>query len=108
MSRGIKVEKREVMGETLYIRTLSGGERAARVLDLMTQVGSKPAIIPDLGALLIVCCECTESGELIHKGENAEVEIAQNSSIAYLRDFMLEALDVSGLGEDAEEIRKNS
>lgn len=105
MTRGIKVVKRTIAGEDVYIKTMSGGAASAQVIELMQQAAGKPSVMLDIGALLITSCLCDENGTLLC----TDLEDARNnSSVSYLVEFGQAALQVSGLKDDAEELVKNS
>jgi len=103
--RGIKIEKRTVQGDEVYIRTMSGGENSAKVIELMQQAAGKPSVMLEIGALLVNSCLCDAQGAL----QCTDYEDARNnSSVSFLIDFAQEALKVSGLNDDAEALVKNS
>jgi hypothetical protein len=107
MALGKKVKKATVDGEDVYIRTLNGGKASARVIELMHKIGTEPQNILELGALMVCLCLCDENGKRVYSDDQIE-EIREEASIGYLKEFTEKALEVSGLGDDAEEVRKNS
>lgn len=104
MKYGIKIIQKEVCGESVNIKTLSGGANAARIIELMGQAEKNPAVLAELAR--IVACEC-----LVDESGNPEFktpeEAGNSCSLGFIKDFMIEALDASGLTEDAGEVRKN-
>jgi hypothetical protein len=105
MSLGVKISQRTVCGESVYIKTLTGGPKAIEIIDLMQRVSAQPSLLVELGALLVVECLCDESGA---KQYTDQEWVRANAGIGFLKEFAIAALDVSGLGDDAEEVRKNS
>jgi len=104
MALGIKITEREVGGEKVFIRTLNGGAHATRVLELLTRAAKEPHLIAQIGALLVVSCLCDAAGKPLYD----DVDIVRdNAAISFLREFTEAALELSGLGDDAAEVKKN-
>jgi len=106
MSLGKRVAEKEVFGEKVHIRTLSGGKMAAEIIDLLQQVEGKPSLIIDVGAMLVVACLCDQEGERLYKDDQLE-EVKNEAAIGFLTEFVEAALDHSGLNDDADDLRKN-
>lgn len=107
MSLGKKVVSATVCGEPCHIRTMNGGKQAAEAIELMQKIATQPHLIADLGALMVCICHCDESGRRTYSDEQIDY-IKEEASIGYLKEFTEKALEVSGLGDDAEELAKNS
>ena len=105
MSYGIKIVEKEVFGEKVRIRTLNGGAIAAQVIELLQQVGHKPGLLPEIGALLVVGCLVDAEGRQVFSDPN---QARENTALGFLSAFVPVALQVSGFAEDAEAIGKNS
>lgn len=102
MAYGIKVEKKTIFGQTVHIRTLTG-ELGAQVIDLTQRVGNEPALIVELGSLMVAGCLCDDQGTLILPDP---AEAIKQCALGFLTEFAVAALDVSGLGDDADAIAK--
>lgn len=105
MNLGVKVEKATVAGVEVFIKTLTGGEHSAAVIELLQKVGANPGLMPELGGLLISCCLVDEQGNPQFEDP---VKAREAASIGFLTEFIEAALDASGLGDDADQITKNS
>lgn len=105
MALGSKLVPKDIFGERVFIRTLNGGKNAAKVIELSQQAGAKPWLIPEIGALLVVECLRDESGNQLYTDPD---KVREEAAVGFLVEFMTEALEISGMGDDAAELRKNS
>ncbi len=102
---GLKLHEKEVCGEKVYIRNLNGSPEAIRVIELSSKVASDSSLMPEIGALLVVCCLCDKDGKQLYTDV---AEVRRAASFAFLAEFATVALEVSGLTESDEAITKNS
>lgn len=105
MALGSKVTKTTVYGEEVHIRSLNGGKNAARVIEMLQQVGAKPALVAEIGALLVVACLVDADGRQLYTDPEA---VREEAAIGFLSAFTEAALTASGLGDDAAALSGNS
>lgn len=105
MALGSKLEARKVFGEEVFIRSLNGGKNAAKVIDLLQQVGAKPSLITEIGSILVVECLRDKDGARLY--DDAD-KVREEASVGFLSEFTVAALEVSGLNDDAQEVAKNA
>jgi len=103
---GKRIAEAVICGEPCYIRSLSSGKSSVRVLELLQQVGENPTLFLELGSLLVLQCHCGPTGIRTYTDDQL-AEIQDEASFAYLQEFAQRALEISGLGDDAEAVRKN-
>ncbi len=101
---GMKLYEREVAGEKVFIRNLNGSAEAVRVIELSSRVSKESALMPEIGALLVVCCLTDKDGKQLYTDP---AEVRRISSFNFLAEFATAALEVSGLTSD-EDLTKNS
>lgn len=104
MAYGIKIEDKEICGEKVKLQSLPGSANSERVVELCQQIGESPSLIIELGAILAFEC--------ILKDDNTKVfdsidNARQSCSIGFLKELVNPVLTLSGMGDDAEELRGN-
>ena len=104
---GKKIIAATIGDEACFIRSLNAGKSAVTVIELLQRVGNEPALFLELGAILVCLCHCDAQGARTYQDAQLD-EIKEEASFAYLQEFTQKALEISGLGEDAEAVRKNS
>jgi hypothetical protein len=102
---GVKVKPVMVAGEEVMLRSLTGGANAVRIVELLQEVGVKPALMVEIGALLAAECVVKPDGSPVFQ---SDLEARASCSIGFLKELISPALVISGLGEDAEDLAKNS
>ena len=105
MSYGIKVKEHVVCGETVRIKTLSGGEHSSRAIELMQKMASDPSLLPELGGVLMAACLVDDAGDAVFSSAD---DARKAASLGFIKSFVEVSLEDAGLGEDAEEVLKNS
>ena len=104
MKFGIQEKTVTILGESVHLRSMNGGDNAVRVVELMQRSGSEPATVMELGGILAFECVQADGQPAFKSVEEAR----QRCSMGFLKDIIRPALEVSGLGEDADELAKNS
>lgn len=103
---GVKIESIQIDNKTCYVRPINGGKLAVEILNLAMKCEKEPTVFPDLAAKVLCLCYCDEQGNRYFKDDQID-EIKENASLNFLKDYALEAMDLSGLDE-ADDIKKNA
>lgn len=104
MGFGVKVTERTIFGEKVFLRPMNGGKMAVRAMELSQKIKAEPWLIAEMGALMVCSSLCNEKGELLYSDPD---KVREEAPFGFLTEFATAAMEVSGLGDDAEELAGN-
>ena len=77
---------------------------AVKAIELSQRLASESWLIAEVGALMVCCCLCDESGSLLYTDPD---KVRQEAAFGFLTEFATAAMEVSGLKDDAESVLGN-